>query len=64
MERRQYAPSQPATLAAYERMYKWYKDTAIAIHNTFGYDLDYINPDRNGLVLGHRMLRALRRSSA
>ncbi|TCM97871.1 S-layer family protein [Paenibacillus sp. BK033] len=40
-------PSQPATLAAYERMYKWYKDTAIAIHDTYGYDLDYINPDRN-----------------
>jgi|GEM_PF-2526229 S-layer homology domain./Glycosyl hydrolase family 59. len=40
-------PSQPATLAAYERMYQWYKDTAIAIHDTYGYDLDYINPDRN-----------------
>ncbi|WP_139995185.1 S-layer homology domain-containing protein [Paenibacillus paridis] len=40
-------PSQPATIAAYERMYKWYKDTAIALRETYGFDLDYINPDRN-----------------
>ncbi|MCS7463763.1 DUF5011 domain-containing protein [Paenibacillus doosanensis] len=40
-------PSNPATLAAYERMYQWYKDTATAVHETYGYDLDYINPDRN-----------------
>lgn len=40
-------PSLPATMASYERMYKWYKDTAIAINDTYGYLLDYINPDRN-----------------
>ncbi|CAN7716774.1 S-layer homology domain-containing protein [Paenibacillus sp. LjRoot153] len=40
-------PTLPATLASYERMYKWYKDTAIAIQDTYGYLLDYINPDRN-----------------
>ncbi|NOV03919.1 cohesin domain-containing protein [Paenibacillus planticolens] len=40
-------PSVPATLASYERMYKWYKDTAIAIKDAYGYSLDYINPDRN-----------------
>lgn len=40
-------PSNPSTLAAYERMYKWYKDTAVTIYQTYGYYLDYINPDRN-----------------
>jgi hypothetical protein len=40
-------PTLATTIAAYERMYKWYKDTAIAIRDTYGYDLDYINPDRN-----------------
>ncbi len=39
--------SLPSTIAAYERMYKWYKDTAVALKETFGMDLDYINPDRN-----------------
>ncbi|OXM87130.1 immunoglobulin-like domain-containing protein [Paenibacillus rigui] len=40
-------PTLPATQAAYERLYKWYKETAIALKDTYGYTLDYINPDRN-----------------
>ncbi|MCT2897985.1 glycoside hydrolase family 30 protein [Lentilactobacillus buchneri] len=35
----------PAT--AYEPMYQWYKQTIISAYQTYGFLIDYIDPDRN-----------------
>lgn len=32
---------------AYEPMYQWYKQTIISAYQTYGYLIDYIDPDRN-----------------
>ncbi|MCH4171860.1 MAG: glycosyl hydrolase [Lactobacillus sp.] len=33
--------------SAFEAMYQWYKETIIAAYETYGYLIDYVDPDRN-----------------
>ncbi|MFT9214107.1 MAG: glycosyl hydrolase, partial [Liquorilactobacillus ghanensis] len=40
-------PDQDVLEAAYEPMYQWYKKTIIAAYETYGYLIDYVDPDRN-----------------
>ncbi len=40
-------PDQKVAEESFEPMYQWYKKTIVAAYETYGYLIDYVDPDRN-----------------